>query len=106
MSNFKGHSVCSVLSRLQCVRVKIFLGSDSLCIEGKPNQLSGSSFYMNPCKIKPESANTQTSWILYHVYVNVTPSQETQSHNSFSAPASGERQKTQKLKHKPINTKL
>lgn len=98
MSNFEGHSVCSVLSRLQYVRVKILLGSDSLYIEEEQNQLSGSSFYMNPCKIKPESANTQTSWILY---LNVTPSQETQSHHSFSAPASAERQKTQELKHKP-----
>lgn len=54
---------------------------------------------MNPCKISPKSANTQTSWILY---LNVTPSQETQSHNSLSAPsASGERQKPQELKRKP-----
>lgn len=33
MSNSEGHSVCSVLSRLQCVRVKILLDSDSLYIE-------------------------------------------------------------------------
>lgn len=73
MNAFEGHSVCSVLSTLQCVRIKVFLDSDSFYIEEEQNHLSGSSLYMNPCKIRPESANTETSWILY---LNGTPFQE------------------------------
>lgn len=101
LSNFEGHSVCSVLSRLQSVPVKLFFHSDSLYMEEEQNQLNGSALYMNPCEIRPESTNRRTSWILYLI---VTPSQEMQSHNFFSAPcASGESQKT---REKPINPKL
>lgn len=89
-----GYNVC----------VKLLFDSGSLYMEEEQNQLGGSSLHMNPCKIRPESANTQTSWILY---LNVIPSQETRSHNCLSAPsASGERQKTQELEHKPINPNL